>query len=703
MSAVPQPPAISTTTSVAVAPAPVASAAVAAALVAASDGQGAATLPQGAAPLINQPALLAELVKVVTSQGGTIEALLRQPLALSWQQGQVSLQPANQPLPAVALPRTAGDWLLPLLAALQPASSNSLAATYRRPQAAPELWPNGPLPASEKPSTDSAAPLLAKTAAALAQGALNLAGQLRWQPPAPLAGATAATLSAANGVTVAVPLIIAKQLPPVATSVLLKVGPQEIRLQPLADDGAPMAPINLPTRLVPQIAQASGATMTALRLLVAPAKDGQSLQLLTQPAADNNGPSAGRGAPSAPASNPPAKVSVMPSSPTSPPLQAGERLPPQPLVNALLRWPAPLPLGVEAGQPVQLKLQWQNDGSLQLKWQQEATATGRPAEGATGGERPSAAAPMPPQTQVLAPAVARQIAQLLGLPQAAAIAPPQLTSDEPPIMDESVSRALWRQQNSSATILDQMVRTSRTANQPAVISSLLEHVSHSGTISGDEVAAAVIGSLQLSPTAPLPITQSPLLTQVAVWLQLLLGARTPSSEAETSANAKHAKERLQQWLTAPEVQHERDGLSRMLLQLTSHHQLHQSRTEETPQGLQLPFSLPVRDDQAGNHRQIEGEAKQHKDEHGRHGWQLRLRLPVGDEAVLAQVQLFGKNLELLFVTSSPLLAARTAQVMPLLTTRLEAAGIVITSADCRAGQVPATLARCPHRLVEILV
>ena len=122
-----------------------ASATVAEALVSGSHSSGNLLLPQGLGPVLGQPqadpnAQRQQLEALARQQQVLLAALARQPLSLEWQQGQLSLQPLNQLLPAIALPRTQGEWLLPLLDP-PAAPAPTLATTYRRPQALPELWP----------------------------------------------------------------------------------------------------------------------------------------------------------------------------------------------------------------------------------------------------------------------------------------------------------------------------------------------------------------------------------------------------------------------------------------------------------------------------------------------------------------------------------------------------------------------------------
>ena len=100
---------------------------------------------------------------------------------------------------------------------------------------------------------------------------------------------------------------------------------------------------------------------------------------------------------------------------------------------------------------------------------------------------------------------------------------------------------------------------------------------------------------------------------------MLLGGRILAGAERSGPDPlRGPRERLQHWLQAPELQLEREAATRTLSQLVSHQQLQQARTEETPQGLVLPFSLPLRDDE-GPLRHIEGDARQQQDEQGRHG------------------------------------------------------------------------------------
>ncbi|MBQ1783379.1 MAG: hypothetical protein II007_06990 [Gammaproteobacteria bacterium] len=706
------------------APSSAASTSVAEALTSSSHSNGNLLLPQGMRPLLSDPQLLEQLQALSRQQQVILAALARQPVAIQWQQGQVTIQPLNRLLPAIVLPRTQAEWLLPLLdppAAPVPPS----ATTYRRPQALPELWPTEaaattprPLPANDGE--------LARAAAALLQGRLLASLLLRWIPPAPIStGQPAAPglLLAPDGAQVAVPAAVAAQLPSVAAPLRFDSSGDQLLLQPLPDDREPARPLSVPPQLLPGLHVSNRGQPQQLQLLATVGRDGQ-LQLLTlrppattialeasadagdvvpPPRAANEALARllSRHLPASPLPTPPATNAQAPATPPEPVLPRLE-----PLLGQPLRLPLPTQLPRE--QPLLLTLRWEPDGSAQLRWQQVQPQP-LSAEEQTDGDPQQQlrnALTISPNVQHLRlePAQARQWASQLGLPL-----PPvehdlqPADGDELKRLSEQASRQLWRQQLNPATALEQLSRQLASSEGKALSASLLDQLPQGAAIDTATIATTLQAGLQFNPLSNQPLTASPLLNQVAICLQLLLGGRILAGGERGGADAlRGPRERLQQWLQAPELQLEREATTRTLSQLVSHQQLQQARTEETLQGLVLPFSLPLRDDD-GPLRHIEGEARQQQDEQGRRGWQLRLRLPVGKEAVLAQARLFGVNLELLLLASSPALAATAGRLLPQLNRRLEEAGLTISASDCRLGTVPETLARCPHRLVEIAV
>lgn len=714
-----------------------ASATVAEALVSGSHSSGNLLLPQGLGPVLGQPqadpnAQRQQLEALARQQQVLLAALARQPLSLEWQQGQLSLQPLNQLLPAIALPRTQGEWLLPLLDP-PAAPAPTLATTYRRPQALPELWPADAAapPPRPQPSSDGE---LARAAAALLQGRLLASLLLRWLPPSPAAAGQPAVatppqglLLAPGGAQVAVPQAIAAALPSVAAPVRFDSSGDQLLLQPLPDEREPARPLTLPAALLSGLQSGGRAQPQQLQLLISITRDGQQLQLLTlRPAAvtvaadpvieDSPPPAAARSSNEAlarllgrhlPAPAPAATSAAPTAAPTGQPAAAE---PPLPRLEPLLSQPVRLPLAAQLprDQPLLITLRWQPDGGAQLQWQQvqpQPLAVSDPAESDMQQQLRHALAINPNSQQLrLEPAAARQWAALLGLPPAAA-GPEQQAAEGEQLqgLSEQASRQLWRQQLNAAAALELLPRQLASSDGKALATSLMAQLPHGGTIDAATIAASLQAGLQFNPLASQPLTASPLLSQVAVCLQLLLGGRILAGAERSGPDPlRGPRERLQHWLQAPELQLEREAATRTLSQLVSHQQLQQARTEETPQGLVLPFSLPLRQDE-GPLRHIEGEARQQQDEQGRRGWQLRLRLPVGNEAVLAQARLFGASLELLLLASSPALAATASRLLPQLTSRLEEAGLTISASDCRLGAVPETLARCPHRLVEIAV
>lgn len=717
------------------APSSAAAATLAEALTSGTHSNGNVLLPQGLGSVFGQSqarpsAELQQLEALARQQQVILAALARQPVAIQWQQGQVTLQPLNQLLPAIVLPRTQGEWLLPLLeppASAPPSAAST--ATYRRPQALPELWP-ADAPPRPLPANDGE---LARAAAALLQGRLLASLLLRWLPPGPAAAGPPAALAQGQlvvpgGAQVAVPAAVAAALPAVAAPVRFDSSGEQLLLQPLPDEREPARPLSLPAQLLSSLHGGGRGLPQQLQLLVSFSRDGKLLQLLTlrppavtvevEPGADDAGSPAtvrsnsndavarllGRHLPPSPlpsASAAPAVVVHNQPAVPEPPLPRLE-----PLISQSLR--LTLPAQLPRDQPLLLSLRWQPDGSAQLQWQQvqpQPLAVDTQLEGDPAQQLRQALAVHPHVQQLrLEPAVARQWAAQLGLSL------PAMELDQPPLageelkgLTEQASRQLWRQQLNAAAALELLPRQLASSEGRALASNLLAQLPRGDTLDVATIAATLQAGLQFNPLSSQPLTASPLLNQVAICLQLLLGGRTlAAGDRNTADNVRGPRERLQQWLQAPELKLEREAATRTLSQLVSHQQLQQARTEETPQGLVLPFSLPLRQDE-GPLRHIEGEARQQQDEQGRRGWQLRLRLPVGNEAVLAQARLFGASLELLLLASSPALAATASRLLPQLTSRLEDAGLTISASDCRLGAVPETLARCPHRLVEIAV
>ncbi|RDV24358.1 flagellar hook-length control protein FliK [Alteromonas aestuariivivens] len=112
------------------------------------------------------------------------------------------------------------------------------------------------------------------------------------------------------------------------------------------------------------------------------------------------------------------------------------------------------------------------------------------------------------------------------------------------------------------------------------------------------------------------------------------------------------------------------------------------------QGNQTPPELLIRRDSSPNN-------SAQRETTGQSNWHLTMKLDVAELGqMLAKTRISGEKIDLNLYTSTDALLTRVSDTLPLLTRRLSALGLEVTSTSCQRGRIPPSLQDKPYQLFE---
>lgn len=147
------------------------------------------------------------------------------------------------------------------------------------------------------------------------------------------------------------------------------------------------------------------------------------------------------------------------------------------------------------------------------------------------------------------------------------------------------------------------------------------------------------------------------------------------------------------------------SLEQTLASLSGHLQLYQYQSQEHSSNNQqiFYFTLPTSESLLP---QIEGqiEQKSHSDEPQRKTWQLTLLLPVGaTDKIKASANLQGTSVEIELLSNNAEIVKKAKPLTAFLSQRLISLGLTTPEISCKQAELPKSLLKRPHQLVELMI